>query len=409
MPTYAYTAKSKDGDLLRGTLEASSEAAVKAWMYNERLILVSLEEAKPSLFKRQIRLPFLQGRVRTKELLAFTRQLAAMIEAGLPLLTALNTLRKEERNPHFAKVLSDIITQIEGGSSLHEALAGHPDVFDEVYSGTIEAGEGSGILGQVLKRLATHIEKALAIKRKIRGAIVYPSVLAVLSLGVILLFLLWVIPSFEATFKDFVTILPSTTKLMLALSHALREHALLVVAVVAWAIGMTYALLRLPKVKRAWHSLVLKLPAIGPVVHKSSLARFAETFGTLLASGLPITRGFETSARAVPNLVLRDAILGVSEGVRQGEPMAASMSKNPLFPGMVVQMTAAGEMSGTLDQMLQKVSSYYEAETESAIEAMLTLLEPVLLLGMGGIIGFILVSLYLPLFKMGELVSKIQG
>lgn len=409
MPTFAYVGKTKEGDFRKGTLEASSEAAVKAWMYNERLLLVSLKEAKPSLLKRQIRLPFLKGRVKTKELLAFTRQLAAMIEAGLPLLTSLNTLRKEERNPYFAKILSDIIAQIEGGSSLHAALANYPDVFDEVFTSTIEAGESSGSLGQVLRRLATHTERALAIKRKIRGAIVYPSVLAVLSLGVILLFLLWVIPSFEATFKDFITILPPTTKFMLALSHALKDHSLIAAAVVAWLIGMIYALMRLPKIKKVWSTIVLKLPAIGSVVHKSSLARFSETFGTLIACGLPITRTFETSARAVPNLVLREAILKVGENVRQGEPMAASMSKDPLFPGMVVQMVAAGEMSGTLDQMLQKVGSFYEAETESAIETMLSLLEPVLLLGMGGVIGFILVSLYLPLFKMGELVSQIQG
>jgi type IV pilus assembly protein PilC len=196
MPVYAYTARTKEGEVKHGTLEASSEAAAKAWMYSERLLLVGLKEKKPSLLKREIRVPFLKGRVKAKELLAFTRQLAAMIEAGLPLLTALGTLRKEERNPYFAKVLSDIIAEVEGGASLHDALGAHPKVFDEVYAGTVEAGESSGILGRVLGRLATHIEKALAIKRRIRGAIVYPSVLAVLSLCVILLFLIWVIPSF---------------------------------------------------------------------------------------------------------------------------------------------------------------------------------------------------------------------
>ena len=409
MPVYAYTARTKEGEVKHGTLEASSEAAAKAWMYNERLLLVGLKEKKPSLLKREIRVPFLKGRVKAKELLAFTRQLAAMIEAGLPLLTALGTLRKEERNPYFAKILSDIIAEVEGGASLHNALGAHPKVFDEVYVGTVEAGESSGILGRVLGRLATHIENAIAIKRRIRGAIVYPSVLAVLSFGVILLFLLWVIPNFEATFKDFVTILPPTTKFMLGASHALRDHAFISAAVLVWLVVMAYALMKVPRIKRAWHRLALKLPAIGPVAHKSGLARFADTFGTLLVCGLPVMRCFETSSRAIPNLALKDAILGVAESVRQGESIAASMGKDPHFPGMVVQMVAAGEMSGTLDQMLQKINVYYESETESAIETMLSLLEPALLLGMGGIIGFILISIYMPLFKVGELVSQIQG
>lgn len=409
MPVYAYTARTKGGELRHGTLEASSEAAAKAWMYNERLLLVGLKEKKPSLLKRDIRVPFLKRRVREKELLAFTRQLAAMIEAGLPLLTALTTIMKEERNASFARIQSEIIADIEGGTSLHDALGAHPKVFDEVYVGTVEAGESSGILGRTLGRLATHIEKALAIERRIRGAIVYPTVLAVLSLGVVLLFLLWVIPSFEATFKDFTKILPPTTKFMLSVSHALRSHAILTLSLLAWPVAMTYALMQVPRVKRAWHKVVLKLPAIGPVAHKSGLARFAETFGTLLTCGLPVMRCFETSTRAVSNLVLKESVLGVAESVRQGESMAASMGEDPYFPGMVVQMVAAGEMSGTLDQMLQKVSQHYESETESAIETMLSLLEPALLLGMGGIIGFILISMYLPLFKMGELVSQIQG
>ena len=406
MPTYRFTGRSKDGKVQNGLIKVASEGAAKAWMYQERLVLIEIKEEKKSLLRMEMYLPFTKPRVKDKELLVFTKQFSSMLEAGLPLLTVLQSLREEERNRFFVSILDQVIIEVEGGSTLHDALSKFPSVFNEVYVGTAEAGEESGVLGRVLARLCVFMEKSLKTKRKIKAAIVYPSILAVVSMGVIFLFVFWVVPTFALIFKDIQTILPPTTKFMINLSNLLRnDWPWCIVGLAVTIIGIRY-LFKIEKVRRFLHLLLLKIPAVGVVIHKTALSMFSNTFGTLLSCGMPVMRCFETAERSVNNMILKEEISEIANSVAKGEGISMAMKKSPYFPGMIVQMVSVGEASGTLDSMLEKVSEYYDHEVDTSIETMLSLLEPVLLLSMGGVVAFILISMYVPLFKMGELATK---
>jgi len=347
--------------------------------------------------------------VTSKELVVFTRQFGTMIDAGLPLVQCLDILSNSLENKAFAKVLREVKSHVEQGGTFSEALSKHPKIFDELYVNLVAAGEMGGILDTILNRLAIYIEKRVKLARQVRGAMVYP--LAVLGVAVLVIgvMLTWVIPSFQAMFADFggEDALPALTKLVVGLSEWFTGNLILIFAAGAGTVmGITYSM-RTKRGRKFWDRLFLTLPIIGPVMRKISVARFTRTLGTLLGSGVPILEAMKIVGKAAGNVVIEEAIEQTAERVREGRTMAEPLMETKVFPSMVVQMIGVGEQTGALDQMLNKIADFYEDEVDVAVAALTSLLEPLMMVFIGGIVGVMLVAMYLPIFSIaGEIQTE---
>ena len=354
---------------------------------------------------REIALPKLGGGVPPKDLAVFTRQFSVMIDAGLPLVQCLEILGSQQVNKTFAKILQQTRMDVEGGSSLADAMRKHPKAFDDLFTNMIAAGEAGGILDTILKRLATYIEKAVKLRAQVKGAMVYP--VAVLSIaGIVIAVILWkVIPTFASMFAGLNAQLPLPTRIVIAMSYwFVRLLPFLVVGAVLGVMAFrryyaTYGGRRV--VDRA----ILKTPILGVVMQKIAVARFSRTLSTLIASGVPILDGLEITARTAGNAIIEDAIMLVRKGVESGLTLAQPLRETKVFPPMVVQMIGVGEQTGALDSMLSKIADFYEEEVDQAVANLLTLMEPVMILFLGITVGGIIIAMYLPLF---DLISKLS-
>ncbi len=377
-------------------MEAESEDAV-----NQRLRQQQLQPTKVKKKGREFNFQLGSG-VSPKDIVTFTRLFATMIDAGLPIVQCLDILQGQTDNKAFAAILRDVKGSVEQGATFSDSLRRHPKVFDPLYTNLVQAGEVGGILDTILNRLAVYIEKAMKLRRQVRGAMVYPSIVLVVFVGVLTILLAFVIPGFQNMFKDFGAKdeLPALTQAVMVVSHVFVGNFLwFVLAMTGFIVGVGYAY-RVPRGKRVIHSLMLKAPVLGGVLRKIAVARFTRTLGTLLSSGVPILDAMEIVAKTAGNVIVEEAIMFARARISEGKNMAEPLMQTNVFPPMVVQMVGVGEQTGALDAMLNKIADFYEEEVDVAVAAMTALIEPVMMVGIGGTVGVVLIAMYLPIFSI---------
>ncbi len=397
MPVFAWEGRLADGTLRKGELEADSKAAVNMVLRRQRVVPTKIRP------KRKDIVLFEQG-VKIKEVVVFTRQFATMINAGLPLVQCLDILGSQQDNPTFKKVVAQIKHDVEGGSTFADSLKKHPKLFDNLYVNLVAAGEIGGVLDLVLNRLAQYMEKNEALKSKVKGAMTYPIIVLCVAMGVVAVLMLFVIPTFQDMFAQFGSSLPGPTQLVVDLSHFFRSYWLVMLGVI---VLMVIAFKMVKKRERGQYyldSLALKLPVFGTLIRKVAVAKFTRTLGTMITSGVPIMDGLDITSRSAGNKVVEEAIRNVRSAISEGKTMAEPLEQSGIFPGMVVQMIAVGEATGAMDQMLSKIADFYDEEVDTAVEALTSALEPLLMVFLGGIIGFVVVAMYLPIFQMAAAV-----
>jgi type IV pilus assembly protein PilC len=396
MPVFKYAGKTRSGTVQKGEIDANDRDSAVA-VLRQRQILVTTIKAKPK--ELSLKLPGIGG-VKEKDIVIFTRQFATMIEAGLPLVQCLDILSRQATNKEFATVIAKVKTDVESGESFADALRKHPKVFNEFYANMVEAGETGGILDTILARLAAYMEKARALKGKVKSAMVYPAAIVGIAVLVIVFLMIFVIPVFAEMFESFGGTLPAPTQLVMTLSDMTKKYIVYAIPAVIILVFLFKRFYRTAKGKRVVDSLLLQSPVFGPLIQKVAVAKFTRTLGTLVSSGVPIIDGLQITARTAGNKIVEEAVLMVISSVKEGQSLADPLSKQNIFPAMVVQMIEVGESSGALDSMLEKIADFYDEEVDAAVSALTSLLEPALMVFLGVTIGFIVVAMYLPIFKM---------
>ncbi|MFM7231743.1 MAG: type II secretion system F family protein [bacterium] len=401
MAVYIWKGRTLAGEAQTGEIEVGRQEEALEVLRKKRILVTSLRPKSAGLA-----LPKFGGPgVSTKDLAIFTRQFATMISAGLPLVQCLDILAKQASKPAFGKVISDTTREVEAGSTLSDALGHHKNVFDDLFRNMVAAGEAGGVLDEILMRLATYIEKADALKRKVQSAMVYPAVVLSVAMGATAFMLIFIIPTFAKMFTDFGGELPLPTKIVLIMSDVLVNWwwaGVLGIVVGAVALKRYYAT---EDGQRRIDGLLIRMPVLGDVLLKGAVARFTRTLGTLIASGVPILAGLEITARTAGNKVIAEAIMNARASIREGETVSAPLKASGVFPPMVTQMIAVGEQTGALDEMLTKIAAFYEAEVDTAVDTLTSIIEPVMIVVMGGIVGGMVVAMYLPMFKLINVVA----
>jgi type IV pilus assembly protein PilC len=396
MPAFIWEATNRNGEYRSGTLEAASEAAVRERLGAQGLNITKVRR-KPFEFK----MPTLGTGVGLKDMVIFTRTFSTMIDAGLPIVQCLDMLATQADNKAFRKVLSDVKSEVEQGKSLSDAMGTHPRVFDDLFRNLVAAGEAGGILDIIFRRLAVYLEKAAKLRAQVRGAMVYPAAIFVVGVGVMGIMMTKVLPEFEKMFSSLGSgSLPAPTRFVLSLSHAVTNNLLAITVVSTAAFFGFGAFVRTPRGRYAFDNALLKVPVIGPVMRKIAVARFTRTLGTLLSSGVPILDALEIVAKTSGNVVVGKGIMYAREKISEGKDIASPLMETAIFPPMVVQMIGVGEQTGAMDEMLQKIADFYEDEVDQAVEAMTSLLEPLILVFLGGGVGGMLIAMYLPIFEI---------
>jgi type IV pilus assembly protein PilC len=403
MAVYIWKGRSRQGNIKKGEIEAANEAAVMAQLRSQLILPVSVKEKSKDISEY---LPFLKPKIKTKELVIFTRQFATMIDAGLPLVQCLQILGDQQPNRTFKEILREVRSDVEQGSTFADALSKHPKPFDPLYTNLVAAGEIGGILDTILNRLAVYLEKADALARKVKGAMVYPGTVLVVAIGVVVLLLTKVIPTFEKMFADFGGELPGPTQMVVNISHFVQEWIGPTLIGGALAImAFNQARRRSHRFKRRTDALILKSPVFGSLLRKVAVARFTRTLGTMIASGVPILDGLDIVAKTAGNVVIEEALYDVKAAISEGKTIAEPLSESEVFPGMVVQMIAVGEETGAMESMLSKIADFYDDEVDTAVEALTALLEPLMMVFLGGTVGALLIAMYLPIFKIADTIG----
>ncbi|MCU0694133.1 MAG: type II secretion system F family protein [Polyangiaceae bacterium] len=402
MPEFAWEARSRTGEVRKGVMSADSVAAVE-----QRLRQQQLTPSEVKKKGREFSLSF-GGSVDPKELVTFTRQFATMIDAGLPLVQCLDILSNQQENKFFKDALKDIKSSVEQGATFSDSLRRHPKVFDELYVNLVHAGEVGGILDSILNRLAVYIEKRVKLIRQVRGAMTYP-VAVIVILGIVVTVLLtFVIPAFEKMFADFGAkdALPKLTQAVIWVSRSfVGALPIIIPTVILIVVGAGY-FYRSSKGKRICHRVFLFAPIFGPVMRKIAVARFTRTLGTLLQSGVPILDALEVCAKSSGNVIVEEGLNYTRDKISEGRNMAEPLLESKVFPTMVVQMISVGEQTGALDQMLSKIADFYEEETDVAVAALTSLIEPLLMVVVGTVVGVVLAAMYLPIFSLAGAMKE---
>jgi type IV pilus assembly protein PilC len=395
MPKFHWEAVTRSGEARKGTFEAADEEAVIQRLRAEQLTAKKIRKAGVGF-----KLPG-GGGATEKDLLIFTRQLATMIDAGLPLVQCLDILATQSDNPAFARALHGVKSSVESGSTFSDALRRHPRVFDDLYVNLIAAGEVGGILDTILNRLSQYIEKAVKLKRQLKSAMVYPVAILGVAILVIVVMLTKVIPVFEGMYKEFKGAkLPAPTQIVINLSNGFQSNWYWFAAVaIGIGVGLT-ALIRNPRGREIFDRSILRVPVVGAVLRKIVVARFTRTLGTLLSSGVPIMDALDICAKTSGNKLVEKSILHARAKVAEGKDLAGPLAETKAFPSMVVQMIGVGEQTGAMDSMLQKIADFYEDEVDVAVAAMTSLMEPIMMVFLGGIVGGLIVAMYLPVFEL---------
>lgn len=396
MAAFSYQAKSLGGKVVKGDIEATSIVEARVKLRSQQLIPLKIA-AKGSAAKGT---KSFGGSVSAKDLQIFTRQFSTLINSGIPIVQSLQILGNGTTNPAFRDCILKIKTEVETGKRLGDAMSAHPKVFDTLYVNLIRAGEEVGVLDTILNRLAVYIEKSVRIKNKVKGAMFYPVSVLCISMLVIAGILAFVIPKFESMFKSMNQELPALTKMVIALSHKIQDIWYLILIGMGTVIFLIVKFYQTPDGRRFLDELIIKMPLFGNIIKKSAVARFSRTLSTMLASGVGVLEALDIAGKTVGNSVIEDTIQAARIVVQEGKSMVSAFAKNKYLPDMVIQMIGVGEQTGALDAMLGKVADFYEEEVDVAVGSLTSLIEPLLMVGLGGIIAVLVIAMYLPVFQM---------
>jgi type IV pilus assembly protein PilC len=394
---FSWEGMDKRGTRVKGKSLAPDEVALRAELRRQGIA--------PSRIRKQSQSFKSGGRIKPEDIAVFSRQLATMLAAGIPMVQSFEIVGNGHDKPSMQKLILDIKADVEGGTSLHESLAKHPLYFDDLYVNLVEAGEQAGALESLLDKVATYKEKTEALKKKVKKALFYPTAVLVVAVIVTIILLIFVIPQFESLFKGFGADLPAFTQMVINLSRFVQSDGIFL-AMVFGALGYTffYFKKRSRKMRETLDRMTLKFPIIGPIMNKAAIARYARTLATMFAAGVPLVEALESVSGATGNIVFENAVMKMRDEVATGQRLQRAMENTGLFPNMVVQMIAVGEESGSLDEMSSKVASFYEAEVDNAVDAMSSLLEPLIMAVLGVLVGGLVIAMYLPIFKLGSVV-----
>src|SRR5882724_5559474 len=432
MPKFNYVAMDSHGKETKGTLEVNSQNEAIGRVKEMGLFptkIVEVEKVKEKGDKKsgrpaagkggkkkgsieiKIKIPGLGGRVKSKVLTTFTRQLATLVDAGLPLLRGLRVLEKQERNPTLKNIIAELALAIEGGSTFSEALAQHPKVFNRLFVNMVKAGELGGVLEVVLTRLSEFMEKAQKIKGKVIAAMFYPVAVLVVATAILIILMVKVVPSFKSVFEGMLegSQLPAFTRLVLGISEAIKDHIVYTSAGIAVFVVIFLLFIRTKFGRHAWDKFKLKMPVIGPVINKVAISRFTRTLGTLISSGVPILQALTIVKETAGNVIISNAVNAVHESVKEGETITAPLEASGVFPPMVISMVDVGEQTGALPEMLLKIADNYDEEVDNAVAAMTSLLEPIMIVFLAVIVGSIVIAMFLPLIDLMNRVGDAGG
>lgn len=399
MATFVYSGKTASGDARKGEIQAENLATATAALRRQQIIASTITEKK-GFSLSGLSLAGLGKSVKTKDIVIFSRQFATMIDAGLPLVQCLEILASQQENAEFKKVLIDVKSSVEGGSTFADSLRKHPKIFDPLYVNLIAAGEVGGILDTILNRLSGFLEKSEKLKGKIKSAMTYPVVVIIIACLVVSGLLIFVVPIFEEMFAGFGQALPAPTQVVVNLSNILKKAWYAIIGGIGAIIFGVNRAYKTPKGRKAIDGFLLKVPVVGDLIRKTAVARFTRTLGTMLSSGVPILESLDIVAKTAGNVVIEEAVMKARMSLSQGKTLAEPLIETKVFPGMVTQMIAVGESTGALDAMLSKIADFYEDEVDAAVDALTSLIEPMLMAFLGVVVGGLVIALYLPIFNI---------
>ncbi len=402
MPVFLWEGTTKKDEVKKGQIESADEATVRMMLRRQGFKSIDVRK-KPKDLEEYI--PFLAGRVKERDVVVFCRIFSTMINAGLPLIQCLDLLAQQEQNKAFSKIIRAVKEDIEGGTSLTDALRKYPKVFDDLFVNLINAGEAGGILDVILQRLSAYMEKMMKLKARVKSAMTYPIAVLVISFAVVALLLIKVIPVFRKMFEGVGTELPGPTMMLITASDFAGNYWWIILAIVillGFAFNRFYA-----TQKGRWmvDSALLRIPIFGPLLKKVAVAKFARTMATMMSSGVPILEGLNIVSKTSGNVVVEDALMKTRQSISEGRSIAEPLSETGIFPPMVVQMIAVGEATGALDAMLNKIADFYDDEVDTAVDSMMSLLEPAMMVFLGGLVGGMIIAMYLPIFKLAGAVG----
>jgi len=401
MPIYTWKGINSYGEKRKGEVEAPDQVVALAHIKRLRIKEPVIKEKPKDILEN---ITFFKPKVTGKDIVIFTRQLSTMIDAGLPLVQSLQILAKQQENSTFKKVLTDIQTDVETGTTFADAMRKHPKVFDNLFSNMIEAGETGGILDTILGRLAVFMEKSMALKKKIKGAMTYPAICLAISAVILVVILVFVIPVFEEMFESFGSALPLPTQIVVNMSNIFKQNFLWIGMGIFAVIYITKKIYASEKGRIKIDAMLLKTPVVGGLIRKVAVSKFTRTLSTMLQSGVPILDALQVVAKTAGNKIIEAAVFRVAAGIAEGRPIAEPLEESGVFPNMVVQMINVGESVGALDTMLAKIADFYDGEVDQAVENLTAMIEPFMMVFLGGMIGGLVISMYLPIFSMAAAI-----
>jgi type IV pilus assembly protein PilC len=401
MPVYLWEGKNRNNQIQKGEFDAPNEEAVRAHLNRVRIVPSKIKKKPKDLFEN---VAFLQPKVKEKDVIIFCRQFSTMIDAGLPIIQCLDILQAQQENATFKKMLKEIKDSVEGGTTLADSLKRYPKLFDNLFVNMIAAGEAGGILDVILKRLSGYLEKAASLKRKVKGAMVYPAITITVAVVVVAVIMIFVIPVFEKMFSEAGTSLPAPTLIVIAISNFIQSkiHWIIIALILFFFAFSKYY--KTDKGRVTVDAIALKLPVFGILLRKVAVAKFTRTMGTMLSSGVAILEALDIVAKTAGNKIVENAIYNVRSGIAEGRTMADPLQSSGVFPAMVCQMIAVGESTGALDAMLEKIADFYDEEVDQAVENLTAMIEPMMIVFLGIVIGGLVVSMYLPIFQMAATI-----
>lgn len=404
MPKFKYVAKNQQGQTVTETVEAENEGAIIESLRKRQLIIISIISQAAKSRRLSLDLPFLGGGVKIDDLVVFSRQLATMVSAGLPIVQSLDILSEQIEKKQLKTVVSLVKKDVETGASLSEAMAKHPKVFSDLFINMVSAGETSGMLDEILDRVAAYLEATSRLMKKISSALVYPIVVIVMAFVITLFMLIKVVPTFKGIFSGLGGELPTPTLILMKISDTLRQYFPIVFGIIVGISIVVARYIHTPGGRLRFDFFILKIPLVGKLVRKMAISRFARTLSTLTKSGVPILSALEIVGKTSGNKVIEVAVHNVRDSIKEGESIAAPLAKAGVFPPLVVRMISVGEQTGSLEEMLSKISDFYDMDVTTSVEALTSLIEPLVMIFLGLVIGSIVVALYMPIFKIGELI-----
>ncbi len=406
MPVFVWQGKTAQGKVLKGEIEATNIQAVFARLRSQRIQPIPSQiREKGSGLSKEINIPGLGPKVTAHDVMLFTRQFSTMIDAGLPIVQSLDILAEQTENKPLKNIIRDVKRDVSGGTTLADALEKHPKSFDELYVNMVRAGEAGGVLNTILNRIALFIEKADKLKKKVKGAMIYPSTIITVAIGVVAILLIFVIPVFAELYGSMGRALPVPTQITINVSNFFRANFLYLIAAIVLAVVAIKMYYKTPQGRLAIDGLLLKFPVIGDLLRKVAVARFSQNMSLLLASGVPILDGLAITAKTAGNKVIEMAIMNARVSISEGKTVAEPLEKSGVFPPMVCQMVSVGENTGALDGMLKRVGDFYEDEVDNSVNNITALMEPMIMIFLGIVLGGLVISMYLPIFQLGSLIE----